>query len=467
MKMQRYSIEEAEALAKRDKRRLIALTFAALLVGGAYFLAPGAGDDDAVARLGIPLPEAVPETPIEPLVFEDTALLAKVRDTSENDRLTLGDEAFLPAFRHARLHTPKHFEQLQIRELTAAVAQEVAEASAEHRLAPLRARGEVVDVEMRRREGGTRDDYLLSLRGPEGATAHALVANVPAGEDGKESVSVGDYVRVDGLYFKQYRADVAGQLVTAPLLLGHRAIASVPPVDEATAREAPALANVRDDEVGSVHELDQEALWQLMARAKLLAAETDWDAARVVDQATLHLIFTDGDTFRGAPFKFPLSRNMGTATVSAPENPLGLDRVSKGWIGNVMWRAPVGVVQWIGPFQNKELAEWDDPQGAQFVEARGWFLRNEVYTKLGGEPGRAPLFVLADVEPFIPPADTMTAYILWFVFGLTALVVAVIFFLLRADKKRSAELQEALVRRRRARRERGGTVDAGSTAPQT
>ncbi|MEZ6014382.1 MAG: hypothetical protein R3F49_04660 [Planctomycetota bacterium] len=463
--MNRYSLEEAQAMARRDKRRMLVLGVGALLIGAVYVLAPsfsGAPNDGALPNTGLPVP-VVADLPIEPLPFEETAALESIQDGTETARLSLDQEALVPAFSYARKQNAQLFTALGIQPLDRARQEELAASPGAHRLQALRVRGEVVDVERRRREGGNRDDWLVTLRASDGLYSHALFASPPAKPsvdraleaDGSNAVAVGDQLRVDGLFFKLYRREIGDKWVDAPLLLSHHAIATQPPIDAATARVAPALAEVVDDDVGDIHDRDQAALWQLMARAQMLADEVNWDDVPEVDSARLALIYGDGGLFRGTPVKFPISRNMGSWTETAPENPLGLNTVSKGWIGNVTWRPPVGVVQWIAPIDVPVLTEWNDPEQAQFVQARGWFFRNEVYTRASGEPGRAPLFVLASVEPFVPPTDNVTAILLWFVFALTAVFIVAVFFLLRSDRKKSVELQESLVRRRRARREQG------------
>jgi len=469
MKMQRISLEEAEAMARRDKRRIIVFGVGAMLIALAYFAGPRFGVGDApVTDLPVPMAGPVADIPLEPLPFEAPEALTKIRDTTPEQRMTLDTDALVPIFHHARNQNDQLFKALGIVTLDTTVHTALLAAPETQRLKALRTRGEVLDVERRRREGGTRDDWFVTLRDGSGLISHALFAAPPnttlgasLGED-DDAVRVGDHLRVDGLFFKVFRQEVGGAWLEGPLVLGHRAIASYPPVDEATARAAPALERVRDDEVGELHGRDDEAFWQLMARAKLLGTETDWSAAQEVDSALLARIFHDGAAYRGVPVRFPISRNMGAWAASAPENPLGLERLTLGWIGNVMWRTPVGVVQWLAPFDMPQLADWNNAQGAQFVEARGWFFRNEVYTKIGGEPGRAPLFVLASVEPFVPPRDEMINAILWFVLGLTAVVITSIFFLLRADRRKSSELQESLTRRRRERRQRAGLAGASA-----
>lgn len=466
MKPHRYTLEEAEQLARRDKRRLVVLTVGALLVGSAYFLAPSftAGGGGSLRDPDLDAPRVV-EVPLEPIPFETPEALADIRDATPEQRLVLDTEPFVAVFRHARRQMPQHLAQLGLAPLDAARRDTLLAAPGEHRLAPLLVRGQVVDVERRRREGGTRDDWFVTLRGGDGVIAHGIVAGPPtrpgaASDDDADAIRVGDHLRIDGLFYKLYRHEVAGEWLEGPLVLADRARASMAPIDAGLAREAPALDAVQDDLIDEVHPLDDAALWQLMARAKLLAAETDWESARVVDQATLRLVYEDGDTFRGAPFRFPVSRNMDAWIETAPENPLGLAKVMYGWMGNAMWRTPVGVVKWIGPFERPEVTEWEDASKARYVEARGWFLKNQIYAKQGGEPGRAPLFVLADIRPFVPEDDGVTAIVLWVVLGITVVVIAVIFFLLRADRKKSTELQDALVRRRRARRDKSRLAGA-------
>ena len=105
------------------------------------------------------------------------------------------------------------------------------------------------------------------------------------------------------------------------------------------------------------------------------------------------------------------------------------------------------------------LSKLQDRYGdAFYVTARGYFLRNHNYEVRNGLPRRCPVFVMADVEPFIPNTDRSVANLMWYMLGGTLLLVGVIYALLMRDRKQSEKLQEELLRRRRERRERAAAT---------
>ena len=69
---------------------------------------------------------------------------------------------------------------------------------------------------------------------------------------------------------------------------------------------------------------------------------------------------------------------------------------------------------------------------------------------------RSPVFVLASVDPFVPPEDLGTVRVMWGVLGASIALGGLLVFLLMRDKKKSHALQAELVRRRRARRVQPG-----------
>ena len=78
----------------------------------------------------------------------------------------------------------------------------------------------------------------------------------------------------------------------------------------------------------------------------------------------------------------------------------------------------------------------------------------------------APMFVLADIERFVPAEDTRVTTIFAIVVGGTLALLGLLAVLLVRDKRKSAELQADLVRRRRERRARQaaqGTPSPGQT----
>ncbi|MEE8467902.1 MAG: hypothetical protein V3T22_05575, partial [Planctomycetota bacterium] len=71
------------------------------------------------------------------------------------------------------------------------------------------------------------------------------------------------------------------------------------------------------------------------------------------------------------------------------------------------------------------------------------------------------------IEIHTPLEDPTTQYILWAVLGGTLLMIGLVWFLLRQDRRQSAQLQMDLIRRRRARAERAEHSGTEASAKTT
>lgn len=456
----RMTQADVEALARRDRRRILLFTLAALALAVGYFVAQWSGERAEERAAGEePVLEAdVDESPLVTMEFDRPELLEAVNDASPEARLTLAGEALTALLYYSNVLTDRHYRELGARDVDAAVAAEIAADPAAARGEHFRVRGVLETLGKRRRSERLEESYG-ALRLEDGTVAHVALVKPPA-EDG---LSEGDFVRLNGMFLQLYNGDVNGSLVDAPLFVGRTLARSYPQAEalDADALRALLLAEVDDDELNNVTGVPTEPLWELMAYAAERADEVDWEAAGELDNEALSGLAHSGPAFRGVPFRIPISVNVGSHTEDAGENRLRLERTTHGWIGNVTWK---GIIRWVGPFDAPELIDrYGDPNK---LTARGFFLKNTFYEQKNGEPGRAPLFVMASVDPFIPPFDPRPRQIMWGVFIGTLATVALIWFLLRRDKRAAAELQAELVRRRRARRERVGAPPEG-VAPES
>jgi hypothetical protein len=121
--------------------------------------------------------------------------------------------------------------------------------------------------------------------------------------------------------------------------------------------------------------------------------------------------------------------------------------MTEGWLGNQDWFGSVqGLVKFVSP--DLELGIRRDDQ----VVARGFFLKRLAYETAEAGIGVAPFLVLYDAQVHHMPKDRTWSTILLSFGGAVVFLVGLLFFLLRRDEARSAELQEQLIERRRARR---------------
>ncbi len=452
----RLTLAEAEALARRDRRRIVLFTVGALLLAGAYITAQYTQSDGDEFDADLPARGTDEDTVVYTRPFEAPAVLETIRDATAEERLSLSGEALDELLKYSVTLQTGNYDALGVRVLDGTVAAELASALTEHRADPLRVRGRVVRLTAVATEDvavGERQLAAVELDG--GGWAHLAFLRPPVG------IELGDHVRMDGMFAQLYVGMADGELREGPLVVGNQLVPSNPRIE---AKEHEALCAdlrlVKDDTVEDHFGEPFDALWDLMAFAAARADEVDWSKVQSIDKDLLNLIASDGTFFRGQPFQLVVCRNQDTWTESADENPLRLDRITRGWIGNTNWRQPNPLVQFIAPFDWKDM---EDVEAKRLVTAKGFFLKNVSYTRRDGKSlAIAPLFVLSSLEEFVPVPDRTPEYILMGVLAGTILMIVLIFVLIRADSRSSKKLQAELVRRRRERRARTAATPQGS-----
>lgn len=443
----RITPEQAAELARRDKRRLVLMAVGVVVLGIAYFMTSQRARDYTEEHGEIPGPEDEPTEQVAIPLFGGTQTLAAVRDAGETDRAAIDGQALDALLEYAALFAPAHYDAYGIRDWTPAVAAEVAANTTGYRNRPFRVRGELTSVNKRRRSEDRHEEFAGTLRLADGSGAHFVVREIPTG------LEIGDELRVDGLFLKLFRRETKQGWGEGPLIVGSAASRSYPPVDLSGPLPLDALASVRDDSLEERTGLPFQAQWQLMAWAAADGqGQVDWDAAPELDGQILGELSNDGDAYRGKPFRVGISRNMASWVESVGENPLRLDRITVGWIGNQFWKGAVPLIQYMGPFEKPELSERYG--AARLLEARGFFFKNMTYAKPSGDLGRVPVFVMQSVDIFTPSEDFLTRNLMWAVTCGAVAMCGLIWFLLLRDRRKTAELQRELVRRRQARRSR-------------
>lgn len=480
MKYSRISPAEAERMARRDRNRLIGFTVLAVLLGASYLVVQNQSKNrraEAEREQRAELPGGGAETQIYVPEFDAPEVLESIADGTEAERQSLADEPLEAVFRYARsVGDASMMDALGRRELDGAVRQELMEAPAEHRLDALRIRGRVAVARRRPRDGALKGDWIGTLRDLDGEFTHFLAARAPKQANQLRGVAPGDYLRMDGVFHSIHSVpvEIDGEIVevTAPLVVGRDLMASIPPISAELARETPALADVKDDPKEGAEfdpaEFD-DARWQLLGKAQLVGEEIDWEAAPELDNELLQTIFENPDEYRGVPVRIPISVNMDTFTEVVGDNPLRLPRITQGWIANMTWKGPATAIRWYGPFIRRDMRHKEINDENRYVTGKGFFFRNHRYASRDGTLRRAPVFVMHDVEIFTPEPSKTIAYTAYFVLGGTIFLIVVIYLLLMADKRRSNELYEEMLRRKRARRERqaDGGPGPSDSSPST
>ena len=470
MKHTRISKEEAARLAQRDRNRIIGLAIFAALVGGLYlYSASNAQDkrDQQDAELAGAAPSRELEAKdIAVIPFDRTDVLERIEDATESQQELLQTEPLRVVFDYARLQPASALKALGLRDLEPTPMAALIAEPAAHRLEAFRARGVIIEAAERPRANGLGNDWLGSLRTKSGDVVYFLVGAAPKQPGGARLIEPGDYLRVEGLFYGLYRSNVEAepgqgvQAVTGPLIVGAKASPSTAPMDEDVALQMPNLSAVLDDSIGEIHDKTDfaEAQWELMGHALMHGDDLDWEAVPEITSEMLRSMYDDGASYRGKPFRIPVSINMDANALGAGDNPLRIEDYTDGWIGNILWKKPAHVVHWYGPFKRTDLLRDTLVDENRYVMAQGYFFRNEVYTTSQGEPARTPLFIMHSVDVFTPEADPSVAWFAKGVLALTIALIGLIFFLMRADKRKSTALYEDMLRRKRARRETAKAV---------
>jgi hypothetical protein len=456
----RISLEEADALARRDRRKLLFMGAGLVMLLGAFVFGQlyrgkyEREEEQNAPPVAAPAPQAdrifIPE-------FPEEELLATIEDATPDQRIVLEAPALQAVLTYSALMTEQHYAALGIEELDAQRAAELADNAGAHRMDALRTRGTVVTLKHRQRAESSFPEYYGTLDVEGAGHAHFVVIKPPQ----EDALAEGSFVRLDGMFFKNYNVEVGRTWIEGPLVLGRSLVRSYPAAVAGPDLATPHLDEVRDDTLEDSSGLPFEALWELLGRAKLASDEVDWDKAPTLSKEMLNQIFQDGQMHRGQPFVLPISRNMGSWVESVGENPLRLERVTTGWIGNFVWSGNVGLIQFMAPFEMPEVV--DRNGAARLLAGRGYFFKNKNYEDSRGQPGRVPYFVLESLTVHTPRPDETPRFLMWLLLGGLALFIGVVTWLLARDKRESSKLQEELIRRRRARRDK---ANKGLTAQE-
>jgi hypothetical protein len=437
-----------------EKRRFIGYVGALVLVLGGFigvFMKLGDGGDDEQ--------RAVAEQEVEQLRSQ-IALPAlrvdeyreKAKDATQPERSVLETAALDMALADARLYSPQHFEPMNGVDLTPQVGAEFAERSSESRGKIVRVRGALEELVEYEAAPGVSGHFRGRVELESGG--RCFVAFVTGGET---ELGAGDFVMLEGFFFKNQAQNVPELgWVEGPLVVGPRAVRSSPALGAVTSIAPDEFLDVEDDSLHGGFRATPPVYWKLLAYARDFdPGSIDWSKAPLLDGDTMQKLAADPASFRGKPMRIPECVVQDIWRQAKRENPARLTHLTEGWVGSYEWlRTIYPVVRFDSPAPNPGLRK-----GAQMT-ARGFFLRIHAYESAGRGTQMAPLFVLAGMEPFVPPKDSTLSTILA-VLGMTFVGILVMFVLLmRRDQSKAQALNRQLLERRRMRRQqtqRAGT----------
>ena len=292
----RMSPAELEALTRRDRNRIIVLTLGAVVLGVGYLVTLFAGDRAREREAAEePMMEARtnPEEQVIVPAFDDIDLLDAIEDSTEEQRLSISDEALDGLVFYSSMLLPRHFDQLGVTSLDAEMVSELQANPGEHRGEAYLARGMIVDLGRRQRSDKLEESYG-TLRLEDGSMVHVASKNEPEGELG-----TGDWAALEGFFVQNWRGSVEGSLVDAPLLAGSSLRKAYPPieVDDLEDIRQVLITQVADDQLGKVTGEPFDEMWTLMTYASERAAEVNWEEAIELNTQSLSSLADDAVSY--------------------------------------------------------------------------------------------------------------------------------------------------------------------------
>lgn len=427
---------------KGEQRKLIAMVVALVAVVVAFvtsLLQEQKAEQAELADVPVLDEPAVVEVVIPEV--DTSGLAAVVDDSTDEARVILERAGVDQLMDAANKFTSNHFVAMDPPELDAERIARILEEPSAFRGEPFTARGWLREERTVRNPAGDTEHHLRLLL-PDESSVYAIVRNLPEDREVDQT-----FLRIDGFLLKAYLDEVGTEWVGGPLLVSREARRSYPSLGKVTQLPTDELEWVEDYTIeGGEAKLPFHPYWAMMAYARDFDPDSiDWSTATEVNASSLARIMEDGEPFRGQPYVIPVSKLMGITVKRAPENPARVDEYTEGWIGNHFWPHLVH-------FRAPEA--WRDFRWKELVHARGFFLKKFAYSSLSKGVEVAPVFVLHSLEHHVIPKDDSMQHLAWIVGAVTVGFTVLIWYLLMRDKKRSKELHEALVRRRRERRAR-------------
>lgn len=437
---------------RSEKRRLLFMGL------GLVFILSALGV--AVMKRNAYLDQRSRSLPLEDSAMAETVLLPDidvnvldtlVRDERQVDRVVLEDEALDYLLERVRTMTPRHFEAMETEELDAAKIAAIEADPAAYRGNAYMARGWIQELRTRQRGATGQQEHIGRLILEDDSVVYFLTLDVGALEQDS-------FARVDGIFLKFFSDENAqdpGQWIDGPLLVGPEVLRSYPDYGTVSHLEPGYLIDVSDadllgEEPRIVRESPFDALWHLMAFSRDMPADAiDWEAAPLLNNATLMSIVDNPAEWRGAPVRIPISRIQDARVLRATENPARIENFTQGWIGNTTWK---NVVFFKYPHANYDVKLRDH------VTGRGFFLHNFAYESAGKGLRIAPVFVLQELERFNPKPDPIFMSLGYGIAGVAVLLICLFVILLARDKRKSEGLQREIARRRRARQAAAGSM---------
>ena len=426
---------------EKEQRKFIALALTFLVISGVMVWGIVTSGSEPQKPAEGEQASAQAESTLATPQFRTDELRQLVRDGTREERADIEPPALAIALADARLYNWVHYDAMGGRELDASVSAELLAAPDASRGKILRLRGFVEELVGYEESPNFPAHFRGRLKLDDGTPVFATFQTCVDYEFG-----AGDYVQVDGMFVKVLGREVAGTWLEAPLIVGPRAQKSYPKMGQVTSLEKKDL----DQNFGILDQLasaERIEFWRVVSYTRDVdMTKLDWRSAPLLDKDTMGRLSSDPESFLGVPVRIPPCRVQDMWPQLQGENPARVAKLTEGWLGASEWlRTPNPVIQFA------TLVPVPDYKIGSEVTARGFFVHMREYEAVGGKR-KAPVFVLAGMDPYETPKDGVFSRVLGIVSVSLLALVGLFWMLLRRDGAKSRELDEELKRRRRERR---------------
>ena len=198
----------------------------------------------------------------------DMTMFDSVRDDSTTDRLILEPDAFPKMLKVSSALLQGHLDALGSPRFP---FENIEQNAKTLRGAPFRERGEVLDLKTEKRTVDGPEETWALIKTDEGNRLWYVTLKQP-----EELFGIGgNFVVLDGFFYKLYTRSVDGERVTAPLLAGRGVRPSVRPAEPAKELDLTILADVRDADFYEEHPIEDLGFWHLMNFVETLQDEPE------------------------------------------------------------------------------------------------------------------------------------------------------------------------------------------------
>lgn len=283
-------------------------------------------------------------------------------------------------------------------------------------------------------------------------------------------LAVGSWARAEGFLLKLRDATYPTKIDLAPMLVGRELLRDYERWPPVTKLDAALLASVDDASFAegapvwrTIDQDQAEPLWHLGAFVRDTAPQRTFAEWRKIGTLNneLHKPLREGKVERGTPVRVFGSLVLRRTVVASP-NPAGIEHWTAAWLQVREYSGGSLVPVWVP----KRVAEL--PERVQ-LEVRGYFYRWAIYETQGGQARWAPLFVAANLDPYVLDIGlglrSVAPWLASIAIALLALIIVVQWRARRAADQHTRSLYELRRRQRGTRPAMAADAQAPEAPP--